>query len=66
LDVSDFSIGGTVDMVCQAEVTSLNESAGKGGDYSSISIQLTDIALKQRPSKKTLKSTLRALSGAGS
>jgi len=67
MDVSDFSIGGTVDMVCQAEVTTLNESAGKGGDYSSISIQITDMALKQRPNEtpKTLKLTLRELSRAG-
>jgi len=61
LDISDFSIGGTVDMVCQAEVTSLSESAGRDGDYSSVSIQITDIAMKQRPKQRKLRDVMSAL-----
>jgi len=37
LSAEDFSIGGKVNMICQAKITGLSESAGMDGDYSNVS-----------------------------
>lgn len=52
LDIEDFTVGGKVDMICEAEVTSLSESASKVGSHSSAALQITAMALKARPNTK--------------
>lgn len=52
LDIEDFTVGGKVDMICEAEVTSLSESASKVNSHSSVVLQITAMALKARPNTK--------------
>lgn len=63
MDVSDFTIGGKVDVVCQVEVTRMSESAGQDGDYSDVSLQITDMAMMHRPVERKLKDVLGAMKG---
>ena len=58
LDLDSFSIGGTVDMVCQAEITHLSESANKNNSRSSASFQITDMAIKAHPRAEKLRDIL--------
>ncbi len=55
LDIDDFSIGGKVDIICQAEVTSLHESANKNSTNASASLQITNMAMKARPNENPKK-----------
>ena len=55
LDIDDFSIGGTVDITCQAEITQLSESANKNSSHTSASFQITAMAIKALPSSKPKK-----------
>jgi len=55
LDIDDFTVGGEVEMVCYAEITRTHESAGKDNINSSVSIQITDMAMLARPIKKSTK-----------
>jgi len=55
LDVDDFSIGGKVDLVCEAEVVSLSESVNENNSHADVSLQITDLAMKQRPKAKNLR-----------
>lgn len=43
LDINDFSIGGKVDIVCTAEITSLSQSASKNDENLSVRLQITDL-----------------------
>jgi len=63
MDVSDFTIGGKVDVVCQVEVTRMSESAGQDGAYSDVSLQITDMAMVHRPVERKLKDVLGAMKG---
>ena len=55
IDIDDFSIGGSVDIECQAEVTNLSESANKNNAHSSASFQITAMAIKALPNSKPRK-----------
>jgi len=63
MDVADFTIGGKIDVVCQVEVTHMSESAGQDGDYSDVSLQITDMAMMHRPVERKLKDVLGAMKG---
>ncbi len=66
LDIDDFSVGNTVDMVCLGEVTRTHESAGKDQDNASVGIQITNMAMKVQPNEKKqkLKELLTIIKGA--
>jgi len=55
LDIDDFSIGGAVDITCQAEITQLSESANKNSSHTSASFQITAMAIKALPNPKPKK-----------
>lgn len=55
LDINDFSIGGTIDIVAKAEITHLSESSNKSNAQSSASFQITDLAIKALPNQKPKK-----------
>ncbi len=56
LNIEDFTVGGKVDIVCQAEVTRLHQSVSKRNDaHTSASIQITDMAMMARPNEKPKK-----------
>ena len=55
LDIDDFSVGGEVELICHAEITRTHESAGKSESNSSVSIQITAMAMLARPIKKRAK-----------
>ena len=45
LDINDFSIGGKVEIMCIAEVTSLSQSASKDNENLSVRLQITDLGM---------------------
>jgi hypothetical protein len=67
LDVDDFSIDSKADMVCMAEVTGVHENASKHNTNASITLQITNMALKVQPKeeKANLKALLSVIKGSG-
>jgi hypothetical protein len=67
LDIDDFSINGKADMVCEAEVTSLHENANRHNTRASVTLQITNMALKVQPNEepKSLKELLTVIKGSG-
>ena len=67
LDIDDFVVGGEVEIICHAEVTRTHESAGKSDTSASVSIQITDMAMLARPTKKRakLRDLLSVIKGGG-
>lgn len=65
IDIDDFAIGGTVEMICQAEVVRLHESASKRDTNASASIQITKMAMLVKPNfkKVTLKDVMDTVKG---
>jgi len=55
LDIDDFTVGGEIEIICNGEITRTNESAGKNNINSSVSIQITEMAMMARPIKKSSK-----------
>ena len=65
LDVENFSVGGKIELVCNGEITRTHESAGKDHNNSSVSIQITDMAIMVHPNEtpKTIKDILAVIKG---
>ncbi len=45
LDIDDFSIGGKVNIMCIAEITSLSQSASKNNENLNVRLQITDMGM---------------------
>lgn len=67
LDIDDFSINAKADMVCMAEVTSLHENANKHNTRASVTLQITNMAVRVQPNEepKTVKELLTVIRGSG-
>lgn len=65
MDIDDFSVGNKTEMVCVGEITRTHESAGKHQDNASVSIQITNMAMKVQPNeeKKNLKDVIALIKG---
>ena len=65
LDIDDFSINSKADMVCMAEVTSLHENANRHNTRASVTLQITNLAIKVQPNEepKSLKELLSVVKG---
>lgn len=65
LDIDDFSVDNKVDMICQGEITRTHESSGREHSNSSVSIQITRIAMRVQPNenKVTLKDVISVVKG---
>ena len=65
LDIDDFNVGGKAEVICEVDITSLHENANRHNSSSSVTLQITDMAMLARPSKKSkkLKDVLDVLRG---
>lgn len=65
LDADDFNIDSKVEIVCSGEINSIHESSSKENNHSSVSIQITKMALLVKPNenKITLKDVMSAVKG---
>lgn len=63
LNINDFSIGGKVDIVCTAEVTSLSQSASKKNENLSVRLQITDLGMGEckMENPKKLRDIMKSL-----